>query len=61
MSSRILVPLAVAAALVAPMTANAEQGDWLFRVGISQTNPKESNLENVLGGDIVVEIGRAHV
>ncbi len=55
MSSRILVPLAVAAALVAPMTANAEQGDWLFRVGMSQTNPKESNLENVLGGDIVVD------
>ena len=39
MSSRILIPLAVAAALMSPLTASAEQGDWLFRVGMSQLDP----------------------
>ncbi len=46
MSSRILIPLAVAAALAAPVAAHAQKGDWLFRVGMSQINPKE-NLENL--------------
>ena len=54
MSSRILIPLAVAAALMAPMTASAEKGDWLFRVGLSQVNPDETNLETSLG-DIVAD------
>jgi outer membrane protein len=55
MSSRILIPLAVAAAFSMPLAANAEQGDWLFRVGISQINPDKTNLENVAGGDVVVD------
>ena len=44
MSSRILIPLAVAAALAAPVAAHAEKGDWLFRVGMSQINPESENL-----------------
>lgn len=44
MSSRILIPLAVAAALAAPVAAHAEKGDWLFRVGMSQVNPDSENL-----------------
>ena len=44
MSSRYLIPLAVAAALAAPVAAQAEQGDWLFRVGLSQVNPEKENL-----------------
>ena len=44
MSSRILIPLAVAAALAAPVAAHAEKGDWLFRVGMSQINPDSENL-----------------
>ena len=55
MSSRILIPLAVAAALITPVTASAEQGDWLFRVGMSMLNPDSTNLENTAGGDIVVD------
>ena len=55
MSSRILVPLAVAAALMSPLTASAEQGDWLFRVGMSQLAPDSTNLSNVFGGDLVVD------
>ena len=39
MSSRYLISLAVAAALAVPVAAQAEQGDWLFRVGLSQLNP----------------------
>ena len=44
MSSRYLIPLAVAAALAAPVAANAEEGTydpgkWLVRVGLSQINP----------------------
>ena len=44
MSSRYLIPLAVAAALAAPVAAHAEDGTydpgkWLFRVGLSQINP----------------------
>ena len=54
MSSRILIPLAVAATLMAPMTASAAQGDWLFRVGVSQLNPDETNLVTPLG-DLVVD------
>ena len=45
MSSRFLIPLAVAAALAVPVAAQAEQGDWLFRVGLSQINPGAENLE----------------
>jgi outer membrane protein W/outer membrane protein OmpA-like peptidoglycan-associated protein len=61
MSSRFLIPLAVAAALAAPVAAYSDtapgepKGDWLFRVGLSQINPDETNLANVLGGDIVVD------
>jgi outer membrane protein len=55
MSSRYLISLAVAAALAAPIAAQAEQGDWLFRVGLSQLNPDETNLELPPVGDIVVD------
>jgi outer membrane protein W/outer membrane protein OmpA-like peptidoglycan-associated protein len=49
MSSRYLIPLAVAAALALPVTASAQEGTWepgkwLFRVGISQINPDKENL-----------------
>jgi outer membrane protein len=50
MSSRYLIPLAVAAALASPIAANADvapgqpKGDWLFRVGLSQVNPEKENL-----------------
>jgi outer membrane protein len=57
MSSRYLIPLAVAAALAAPVAAHAEEGTydpgkWLVRVGISQINPDSFNLD--LGGAAVV-------
>ncbi|HEX9208829.1 MAG TPA: OmpW family outer membrane protein, partial [Steroidobacteraceae bacterium] len=56
MSSRILIPLAVAAALAAPVAAHsAEKGDWLFRVGMSQINPKKNNLELGDGVAVVVD------
>jgi outer membrane protein W/outer membrane protein OmpA-like peptidoglycan-associated protein len=50
MSSRYLIPLAVAAALAAPVAANAEEGTydpgkWLVRVGMSQINPDSTNLK----------------
>jgi outer membrane protein len=54
MSSRYLIPLAVAAALAAPVAAHAEQGDWLFRVGLSEVNPQEENLE-IPGAFVVVD------
>jgi len=49
MSSRYLIPLAVAAALAAPVAAHAEEGTydpgkWLVRVGLSQINPDSENL-----------------
>jgi outer membrane protein W/outer membrane protein OmpA-like peptidoglycan-associated protein len=49
MSSRYLIPLAVAAALALPAAAQAQEGTWepgkwLFRVGISQINPDKENL-----------------
>jgi outer membrane protein W len=44
MSSRILIPLAAAAVLVAPVAAQAEQGDWLFRAGVSALYPDGENL-----------------
>jgi outer membrane protein W/outer membrane protein OmpA-like peptidoglycan-associated protein len=34
----------VAAALAVPVAAQAEQGDWLFRVGMSMINPDSENL-----------------
>ncbi len=45
MSSRYLIPLAVAAALAAPVAAHAQEGTydpgkWLVRVGMSQINPE---------------------
>ncbi|HET7202025.1 MAG TPA: OmpW family outer membrane protein [Steroidobacteraceae bacterium] len=52
MSSRYLVPLAVAAALATPLAAQAEKGDWLFRVGLSQVNPDKENLD--LGNAFIV-------
>mgnify|MGYP003403970634 CR=1 FL=1 len=51
MSSRYLIPLAVAAALAAPVAAHAQDegtydpGKWLVRVGLSQINPDKENLE----------------
>jgi outer membrane protein len=50
MSSRYLIPLAVAAALAAPVAAHAEDGTydpgkWLVRVGLSQINPEKETLE----------------
>ncbi len=50
MSSRYLIPLAVAAALAAPVAANAQEGTydpgkWLVRVGLSQINPDSYNLK----------------
>ncbi|HET9694319.1 MAG TPA: OmpW family outer membrane protein [Steroidobacteraceae bacterium] len=52
MSSRYLIPLAVAAALTTPVAAQAEKGDWLFRVGVSQVNPEKENLD--LGNAFIV-------
>jgi outer membrane protein len=51
MSSRYLIPLAVAAALAGPVAAQAQDagtydpGKWLFRVGMSQLNPDSNNLD----------------
>ena len=64
MSSRILISLAVAAALAAPIVAQADsypgqpKGDWLFRVGMSQLNPDSKNLnasESGLPANLVVD------
>ena len=49
MSSRYLIPLAVAAALAAPVAAHAQEGTydpgkWLVRVGLSQINPDSNTL-----------------
>ncbi|MDH4106008.1 MAG: hypothetical protein OEV39_07840, partial [Gammaproteobacteria bacterium] len=58
MSSRYLIPLAVAAALAGPTAALAQDagtydpGKWLFRVGMSQVNPDSYNLD--LGGAAIV-------
>ena len=52
MSSRYLIPFAVAVALATPLAAQAEQGDWLFRIGMSQVNPDKENLD--LGNAFVV-------
>ena len=54
MSSRYLIPLAVAAALAAPVAANAwdldaypgqPKGDWIFRLGWTDVNPQDQNLK----------------
>jgi len=61
MSSRILISLAVAAALAAPVAAQADaypgqpKGDWLFRVGFSQINPKHDNAHVSGLGTIAVD------
>ena len=65
MSSRILISLAVAAALAAPIVAQADsypgqpKGDWLFRVGVSQLNPDSKNLQRHpevgITGNLVVD------
>jgi outer membrane protein W/outer membrane protein OmpA-like peptidoglycan-associated protein len=53
MSSRYLIPLAVAAALAAPIAANAwdldaypgqPKGDWIFRLGWTDVNPQDRNV-----------------
>ena len=60
MSSRYLIPLAVAAALAAPVAAHAQDegtydpGKWLVRVGLSQINPDKENLE-IPGAFVVVD------
>jgi outer membrane protein W/outer membrane protein OmpA-like peptidoglycan-associated protein len=63
MSSRYLIPLAVAAALALPVAAQAQEGTWepgkwLFRVGISQINPDKENLDvsGVFGPDTWVVV-----
>jgi outer membrane protein W/outer membrane protein OmpA-like peptidoglycan-associated protein len=63
MSSRYLIPLAVAAALALPVTASAQEGTWepgkwLFRVGLSQINPDKENLDvsGVFGADTWVVV-----
>ena len=59
MSSRYLIPLAVAAALAAPV-ANAweldaypgqPKGDWIFRLGLTQVNPTDQTLKISAPGD----------
>ena len=54
MSSRYLIPLAVAAAFAGPITAHAwdldaypgqPKGDWIFRLGWSDVNPQDRNLK----------------
>ena len=60
MSSRYLIPLAVAAALAAPVAANAEEGTydpgkWLVRVGMSQINPDSTNYKLDDSTSIVVD------
>ncbi|NJD31877.1 MAG: OmpW family protein, partial [Gammaproteobacteria bacterium] len=64
MSSRYLLPLAVAAVLAAPVIAKADvapgepKGDWLFRAGFSQLNPTASpGRSHVLGSvnDLTVD------
>ena len=60
MSPRYLIPLAVAAALAIPQVASAEKGDWLFRVGMSQVNPKKENLDVNLN-PVVPGAGQAFV
>ena len=60
MSSRYLIPLAVAAALAAPVAAHAQDegtydpGKWLVRVGLSQINPDKENLQ-IPGAFLVVD------
>ena len=61
MSSRYLIPLAVAAALAAPVAAHAQDegtydpGKWLVRVGMSQINPDSYNLDLGNGTAVVVD------
>ena len=60
MSSRYLIPLAVAAALAAPVAAHAQEGTydpgkWLVRVGMSQLNPDSWNLNLGDGTAVVVD------
>jgi outer membrane protein W/outer membrane protein OmpA-like peptidoglycan-associated protein len=59
MSSRYLIPLAVAAALATPIAAHAQEGTydpgkWLVRVGLSQINPDNENLQ-IPGAFVVVD------
>jgi outer membrane protein len=49
-----LLSIVVAATLLAG-TAHAEQGDWLLRAGVSMLDPKETNLPDALGGDVVFD------
>lgn len=60
MSARYLIPLAVAAALAAPVAANAEEGTydpgkWLVRLGVSQINPDSENLSVLDSAYVVVD------
>jgi len=65
MSARYLIPLAVAAALAAPVAAHAQEGTydpgkWLVRLGVSQINPDAENLnippsEDFGGAFVVVD------
>jgi outer membrane protein len=62
MKSKVMgVGLAIAAAglCAQPLVANAAQGDWIVRGGIGYVDPKDDNLENVLGpgADIQVDEG----
>ncbi len=46
-------------AVFSPALASAEDGDWLIRAGVHLLNPDKSNLEGVLGGDLVLDKGEA--
>ena len=52
---RIAGAVAVASLAAATSAAQAADGDWLFRGGVSVLNPKETNLPGALGGDIVFD------
>jgi outer membrane protein W len=50
--NRLLIHLALAMLTVTPLCASAEKGDWLLRLGYHMSEPKDKNLDNVLGGDV---------
>jgi len=52
-----LIRIAVAVTLLATAAgaAQAAEGDWLIRGGVSVMNPKKTNLPDALGGDIVFD------
>jgi outer membrane protein OmpA-like peptidoglycan-associated protein/outer membrane protein W len=63
--NRLLIHVALVAAVASPTIATAvegdwlDEGDWLLRVGVHQLNPDKSNLPGVLGGDLVFDKAEA--